>query len=365
MYRQLSRMSRNSCSCKCRLLFVLVATHSNVDFVKMAATRPKLTCDEDELLQMQQDFVAGKMRNSDTSEVVRAPQATCAENSNQKKSIFAQRRGAPDKAKGNTINFEFPQFQVLKDVVEKSSEIPEPKIYEHEREIAFPEVFQRKKSLKISGTESIFAQQLKKAKMMSEEDAKTESPTVTVTNQFDQQCSIIAKTVLGETEANKIHQENVQKLSLMKKEDILREQQQLLQNLDPKIIAFLKHKQTASISKEVAEKLTAVKMETESEKEPEIREIQELTNSTWVHMDKIEKEKVRWMSALPPIKEIPGTSFQARFDFNGLLLAAKADLPETTALYHHGEEPERAGYSVNELMLLSMSSHFIVPVIYK
>ncbi len=316
------------------------------------ATRPKLSCDEDELLRMQEDFAAGRIGNSDTSEVIRAPQTKSTENSEGKKSIFAQRRSATEKVKGNTVQFEFTKFQVLKDVVEKC-EMPQQKLQEYKRENAFPEVFQRKKSLTSSGTGSIFSQQLKKAKMT--EDVKTELPTASnIPAHFDQQCSMIAKSVLGETEANKIHQENVQKLSSMTQEDILREQHQLLSNLDPKLVAFLKQKKKAvPISKVVEEKPLILKSQAESEQELEIGEIRELTNSTWVHMDKIEKEKVRWMSALPPIKDIPGASFQARFDFNGLLLPATADLPVTTALYHHGEEPERAGYSVNELMLLS------------
>lgn len=72
-------------------------------------------------------------------------------------------------------------------------------------------------------------------------------------------------------------------------------------------------------------------------------------------MDVVEKEKVRWMAPLPPVAKIPETGeyFQARFDFEGRLLPANSDLPVTSALYSHGEEPERAGYSVNELMLLS------------
>jgi len=39
--------------------------------------------------------------------------------------------------------------------------------------------------------------------------------------------------------------------------------------------------------------------------------------------------------------------------FNRLLPIA-VDLPITTALYNHPEEPERAGYTLNELLVLSM-----------
>jgi hypothetical protein len=187
--------------------------------------------------------------------------------------------------------------------------------------------------------------------MVREEAA--ENPSVKLPP-FPNQSSTIAQAVLGETEATQIHQENLQKLSSMTEEDILREQQQLLQNLDPKLVALLKNKKQAALnSKQVVVEAKPVD-QTMEEVEPEVEEVQELKNSKWVHMDRVEKEKVRWMSSLPPIKEISGESFQARFDFQGHLLSANVDFPVTSALHHHGEEPERAGYSINELMLLSM-----------
>ncbi len=269
--------------------------------------------------------------------------------------MFAQRREMTDKMKENQFHFQLPKVQVLKDVVEKC-EIQERKVEDLKRENPFPEVFQRTKSLKASGSGSIFAQQLRKAKMVREETA--EKPSVKLPP-FLNQSSTIAQAVLGETEAKKIHQENLQKLSSMTEEDILREQQQLLQNLDPKLVALLKNKkQTALSSKQVVVEAKPVD-QTRVEVEPEVEEIKELKNSKWVHMDRVEKEKVQWMSSLPPIKEISGESFQARFDFQGHLLPASVDLPVTSALHHHGEEPERAGYSINELMLLSMMQQYL------
>lgn len=40
----------------------------------------------------------------------------------------------------------------------------------------------------------------------------------------------------------------------------------------------------------------------------------------------------------------------------GNLLPPEADLPVTKALHHHGSEPERAGYTLEELLLFSRSS---------
>ena len=45
----------------------------------------------------------------------------------------------------------------------------------------------------------------------------------------------------------------------------------------------------------------------------------------------------------------------ARFDFNGQLIAPDADLDSRSGLHHHGEEPESAGYTLEELYILVRS----------
>jgi len=40
----------------------------------------------------------------------------------------------------------------------------------------------------------------------------------------------------------------------------------------------------------------------------------------------------------------------------GNLLPGNTDLPVTKALHHHGDEPERPGYTLEELLLFSRSS---------
>ncbi|TSN67143.1 RNA polymerase II-associated protein 1 [Bagarius yarrelli] len=73
-------------------------------------------------------------------------------------------------------------------------------------------------------------------------------------------------------------------------------------------------------------------------------------------MDKLEPEKLEWMSELPPPRK-KGTkqAMQARFDFSGILIPPTEDLPTHLGLHHHGEDPELAGYSLQELFLLSRS----------
>jgi len=42
-----------------------------------------------------------------------------------------------------------------------------------------------------------------------------------------------------------------------------------------------------------------------------------------------------------------------RFDFAGAIVAPDDDRPTTDALHHHGDEPNRAGYTIAELMHLA------------
>ncbi|KAK6307064.1 hypothetical protein J4Q44_G00222120 [Coregonus suidteri] len=48
-------------------------------------------------------------------------------------------------------------------------------------------------------------------------------------------------------------------------------------------------------------------------------------------------------------------AMQAHFDFAGTLIPPTEDLPTHLGLHHHGEEPELAGYSLQELFLLCCS----------
>ncbi|KTF71762.1 hypothetical protein cypCar_00030640 [Cyprinus carpio] len=97
-------------------------------------------------------------------------------------------------------------------------------------------------------------------------------------------------------ETMKIHEENQSKLQTMSQSEILEEQRKLLAQLEEEL---------------------PIKPQKE-----------------WLHMDK---------------------AMQARFDFAGTLIPPTKDLPTHLGLHHHGEEPELAGYSLQELFLLSRS----------
>nr|XP_046269067.1 RNA polymerase II-associated protein 1 isoform X2 [Scatophagus argus] len=204
---------------------------------------------------------------------------------------------------------------------------------------------------------------------------------------------------VGET--MRIHRENQAKLQGLSQSEILEEQKKLLSQLDPRLVEFVRSRKAQSVlssafsskhpegksSKEnfpledvsresdssSAALLFQKPLEVEMEGEEEEEEEEELPSpppppavtgedllvkpqKEWIHMDKLEPEKLQWMRDLPaPRRKGTKKAMQARFDFAGSLIPPTEDLPTHLGLHHHGEEPERAGYSLQELFLLSRS----------
>lgn len=168
--------------------------------------------------------------------------------------------------------------------------------------------------------------------------------------------------ILSGPDAQSIHVENVQKLACMTSEEIEYERSKLLQEMDPAIVKFIrsmKSNQSAALPEQMDTVEGNIKKspfrEEESQYWKEPLPIKPLVNAG-LHMDIIEHEKLKWMEEVPPpVKPSTGTSYAARFNFNGDLLPYVEEEP-TEGLYHHGEEPERPGYTLQELMQLSRSS---------
>lgn len=165
----------------------------------------------------------------------------------------------------------------------------------------------------------------------------------------------------------KIDEENRDRLAGMTEEQILAEQQEILGSSDPlmsMMASYLRsRKQKNKEECSLAEK-TPPESSSNTETNPattfeiSLDDLPVKPKPEWVHMDKVEYEKIAWMKDLPP----PSTDDQktgrpARFDFSGKLLAEGADVPVHLGLHHHGEEPERAGYTLQELFLLGRSTN--------
>ncbi|KAH9507242.1 RNA polymerase II associated protein 1 [Bulinus truncatus] len=158
----------------------------------------------------------------------------------------------------------------------------------------------------------------------------------------------------SDVESEKIHEENVEKLSTMAEEEILEEQKKLLQMLDPKIVEFMRAKRKAKEEQMKGERDKASRDQTFSvkkenkkhqkqnsaENDPPV-ELPFKPRQSWLNMSTVEKEKLEWMKDLPaPSSMSTETGRPARFDFQGNLLAVDADMPVNLGLHHHGDEPE-------------------------
>lgn len=83
---------------------------------------------------------------------------------------------------------------------------------------------------------------------------------------------------------------------------------------------------------------------------------------SWPNFDIVEPAKLQWMrdvsQKLPRLK--PGETYEARFDWKGVLLpyAAAANDAQTSPvdereLYLHGDDAQRPGYTLQELFRLA------------
>ncbi|XP_023783936.1 LOW QUALITY PROTEIN: RNA polymerase II-associated protein 1 [Cyanistes caeruleus] len=191
----------------------------------------------------------------------------------------------------------------------------------------------------------------------------------------------------SEQEAQAIHKENLEKLQSMSEEEILQEQAKLLAQLDPSLVAFLKsqrgnnegqkkelkmelnrpeefleslpvaqHGVRSSLSMQESDMEEHVRKEENTKVEIMDDDLPVKPRKEWIHMDNVEFEKLEWMKDLPsPRQRKTKKGMQARFSLKGELIPADADLPTHLGLHHHGEEAERAGYSLQELFHLSRS----------
>ncbi|NXT28112.1 RPAP1 protein, partial [Syrrhaptes paradoxus] len=191
----------------------------------------------------------------------------------------------------------------------------------------------------------------------------------------------------SEQEAQAIHKENLEKVQSMSEEEILQEQERLLAQMDPSLVAFLKSRRggnegqkkelkmeqnrpevfleslpVAQCGVESSLSMQEFGMEESVRKEENMKveitddDLPVKPKKEWIHMDNVEFEKLEWMKDLPsPRQKKTKKGMQARFSLKGELIPADADLPTHLGLHHHGEEAERAGYSLQELFHLSRS----------
>ncbi|XP_031841517.1 RNA polymerase II-associated protein 1 [Nomia melanderi] len=280
----------------------------------------------------------------------------------------------------------------------------------------FPEVFVSK-YMESDDNESLFLKQVSSKKETTNK-MKNSQGIISSVNE--------GSVIIEGSWSSEIHKENLEKLSQMTTEDILREKNKLEMALKPEVIQFLKERRNRKlkeekneveikqfnsltenqnsneqmneeklITKEISDKHDVpsksndvIQMEVDKSEEvfnvnntcpsknndivpmqvdePEsipkapIELMEQAKEKGWVHMDALEPQKLKWMEEVPAQKieePAPNEPYNARFDFSGLLLPYKDEsVSLDKGLHHHGEEPERPGYSLQELLQLSRSA---------
>lgn len=170
----------------------------------------------------------------------------------------------------------------------------------------------------------------------------------------------------GKDEVMKIHHENVHKLRSMSQSEIAEEQRKLLEILDPKLVTFLRKKKvsdknSSNSSSILADQETGGSRTHHTKPRAKLgeKDLPIKPNKEWSHMEKLEYDKLEWMEDLPPPStDNKETGQHARFDFHGNLMTAdNTDVPVNIGLHHHGDEPERPGYTLEELFHLARSTN--------
>ncbi|XP_033220262.1 RNA polymerase II-associated protein 1 [Belonocnema kinseyi] len=320
--------------------------------------RPKPKEDENEILRLQEEFIQSKEKPSvhiaknDQDKIRKTRTFTSQFSANKKLKCTRQTHTNPQ-VSNKTESFPicpenlFPLTENQNPP--KTSSIILGNIIERKLPDRFDLHFSQDQDFSRSGFPSVF----------TSKDSNTKNESL-----FWQ---TLSKTEPSKSEEN---QEPVrfEDYGLKTEEDILREKSKLESMLDPSLLEFVKQrkrKKDRSKSKETEVSNTKNEASTSTanfqEELPEmVKEmISEAKEKHWIHMDVVESEKAKWMEDIPSKDEKSNLDepYNARFDFDGVLLPFKDEkLTIDKGLHHHGQEPERPGYSLQELLQLSRSS---------
>lgn len=154
--------------------------------------------------------------------------------------------------------------------------------------------------------------------------------------------------------------ENDRRIAAMSEQELNEAREEIMNTLSPESIALL---MKGLKNKTPREKKVTFSEET---KEPENDDLFKMKEQFFPQVP-LENEKLAWMDnrfSTPQEKEPKEEGVvteaekayrQVRFDLQGRLIDPKADIPFHKGLHHHGDEPEKAGYTLAELFYLSRS----------
>uniref|UniRef100_A0A182LTT9 RNA polymerase II-associated protein 1 N-terminal domain-containing protein n=1 Tax=Anopheles culicifacies TaxID=139723 RepID=A0A182LTT9_9DIPT len=350
--------------------------------------RPSKKDSENEILRMQQEFYAEQNRDANfqpAAKVVRMQRdgEKPVSTGKVRQSEFAKRRA--ERLQASAVSAKPVESMCTEDEPEERTEEPPtellvmgeviervPENVFHEGAVtvegSFPKTlhittFPAKQKTNVS-KKSIFAQMVSKDKGIAvQSKGSTECPENKI--QFEEASG---STLLEGWDATEIHNENMRKLNQMSIEEINKERNHLLNTLDPKLLEFLKARKKPGTS--VPGPLPGNQPGSDDGKRfsnPELLPVgmevlKEKGSEQWINFDVLEPEKLEWTKDIErSVKELkPGESYEARFDWKGILQPYVADPNPQQAddreLYLHGEDAQRPGYTLQELFRLARSN---------
>ncbi|KAK9876898.1 hypothetical protein WA026_015934 [Henosepilachna vigintioctopunctata] len=237
----------------------------------------------------------------------------------------------------------------------------------------FPKAKRRDVNVKCS-SKSIFSQHMKKStsrgtnKTSVEETNKQDSAmNINILENninlvADVQSFVKGSNVLSEADKDEIHEKNINLLKTTPESEILEERERLLSTMDPALLAFIKAKARKQKPKNTN---PSILQQNEAGRNINVENIKTTSDilqkpgaENWLNFDLLEVHKLAWMEEITLSKIDKNKALDARFDFEGWLLPfTESEVTDANRiLYHHGEEPDRPGYTLQELFTLARSS---------
>lgn len=151
---------------------------------------------------------------------------------------------------------------------------------------------------------------------------------------------------MAEPPALDVGDENMSRLDAMSEQELEEARQDVLSQLSPESISILLNRS----KKPTASRLPSSAAARQTAQEQKAAE-------------QAERDKLAWMDASvqpppPPeaVDEQDSVYRRVRFDLQGNIIDASADIPRHKGLHHHGDEPDKAGYTLAELFYLVRST---------
>ncbi|XP_060530096.1 RNA polymerase II-associated protein 1 [Cylas formicarius] len=344
--------------------------------------RPNTREDDEELLRQQQDFLKDIAQNKIK------PAATVDKANEEYVSPSASMSDTDVNSKDASISLFDIQEQIANTFESVPTNMNLEKISEKELKVStisslkfdstgFPKALRRDPDIKPSKG-SIFSQHIKRIKseeMNRDMSDQMEVDSVSlVVKEKNVDSNIIGKSatsgkhkierktsILSQTDYEQIHNENIKKIKMMSENEIKAERDRLMLSMDPAIVKYLQSRkkeefvQTRNITIHEQNRFSSNITLEELDTPANVLAPREAEN--WVNFNKIETNKLAWMKNIDIPKISKDQPFEARFDFDGYLLPYSQNIDDKNrVLYHHGEEPGRPGYSLQELLQLCRSN---------